>query len=802
MISLKAVIMAGGMGSRLYPITKTMPKPLVPIMGTPVMAYTLALLKKYGITECAVTTRYLGRMIRERFCDEFCGVKLFYSEEAKPLGTAGGVAAAMDSFLSEGDRDLLIMSGDALTDVRLDEAMAFHEKNGSDVTMILKRLSDPTSYGVVMCDGATGRIERFSEKPDWSSVFSDRVNTGMYIIKSSILRKLDKDSPSDFSKDLFPRLLAEGKKMFGWVMDGYWSDIGTLASFYKSNYDVLYGRMANYLPEIYKKDKIIFRDGTRSFFGKGAVVDEDVFKNGGGRNVIAGKGSVIASGAVIKDTILFDGAVMDRDARAVGAVIASGAVIGEGAIVPRGCVVGGKTEIGNDVILLPDTLTEPYSSVSSSSHVPFDGKGIVRRSEDGIVLGIRGVMTQDRCAKVGYGLVSSLFPKEEEKKRICITCSKELYGIGEAVGCGCMWQGAEVSLIYPCERTLSAFSAWKKGMKTVHLEYSGDDIVMHIFDESSLEVPYRVEEAFISAMKNSSESFDRAFGTVERDAVTVREYRSLVDSFLMPLKNGKCSEHTFTVRGGDISARILEGAINEMGFSVKEQGESSIEIDITSDGRECSISVFGERISFDRLRLLLLRVTEPKDLKEGILVISSDDPSVFSAETEKAGFLPLVYSRTFDNIDNVMKQSAYESLWMRDGTLLAARIIGLIAQKTMDKESLDEMLSSLPSVGTAVYEIGSVDRARTMARLYEAVRASGDFFGRDSVRAYIEDSFTSPLDGIEISFASTLYPGRVRVRARRDDGIRLFAESVSVEAASELCNMVKNKLSASSDKQI
>jgi len=223
---VKAIIMAGGEGSRLRPLTCNRPKPMVPVLNRPVMAYCLDLLKQHGISEIGVTLQYLPQAIQDYFGDgsDF-GVRLHYFVEETPLGTAGSVKNAA-AFL---DETFVVVSGDALTDLDLSQAIAFHRNRGAAGTLVLTRVDCPLEYGVVIT-APEGQIVQFLEKPSWSEVFSDTVNTGIYVLEPEVLDYFAPGQKFDFSQDLFPLLLREKKPLFGLVLSGYWCDIGIAQS--------------------------------------------------------------------------------------------------------------------------------------------------------------------------------------------------------------------------------------------------------------------------------------------------------------------------------------------------------------------------------------------------------------------------------------------------------------------------------------------------------------------------------------------------------------------------------------------
>ena len=237
---MKAIIMAGGEGTRLKPVSGDTPKPLVPLCGRPVMEHIVLLLKKHGITDVCCALKYRPEEIQSYFgSGEKWGVSMQYRIETEALGTAGGVKNCADFYGSE---DFLVISGDAICDFDLTHFIAEHEKRQSAVSLALYPHPEPLRYGLALC-GKDGCVRSFVEKPDWSRVVTNLVNTGIYILSPEAMNEVPEDEVFDFAKDLFPRLLEEGKKLFGYVADGYWCDIGTPKSYYQCCVDALEDRL-------------------------------------------------------------------------------------------------------------------------------------------------------------------------------------------------------------------------------------------------------------------------------------------------------------------------------------------------------------------------------------------------------------------------------------------------------------------------------------------------------------------------------------------------------------------------------
>ena len=236
---MKAVILAGGLGTRLRPVTGEHPKPMVPLLGKPMMEHIVALLRENGFTQVCAALHYRAGEIMAHFGDgRRFGVSMEYRIETENLGTAGSVRNCRDFF---GDEDFLVISGDAACDYDLGRLMQAHREKGAAVTIALSSQRLPLRYGLAVTDGE-GMIRSFIEKPDWSRVVTDLVNTGIYVLSPRALDYVP-EGGCDFGKELFPRLLREGERVCGVEMEGYWRDIGTPQDYYRCCADALDGKL-------------------------------------------------------------------------------------------------------------------------------------------------------------------------------------------------------------------------------------------------------------------------------------------------------------------------------------------------------------------------------------------------------------------------------------------------------------------------------------------------------------------------------------------------------------------------------
>lgn len=413
---MKAVIMAGGAGSRLRPMTIERPKPMIPIVNKPVMAHALDLLKRHNITEVIVTVQYLADLIQDFFGDgSSIGMRLHYSVEETPLGTAGSVKNAQAHLTDT----FLVISGDALTDFNLTKLVDYHKTANTLATLALYKLDDPVDYGVISLN-STGQITRFQEKPGRGSVMSDYVNTGIYVLEPEILDFFDPNVPFDFASDLFPLLHEQGYPLYGYIDSGYWCDVGNISEYMRATADALEQRL-NQLD-------IGYYLGNNIWAGKGIEIAPDAQLEG---PIYLGNAVQIKSGAVIRGpTVIRDYTVVDNDAQIDRSIIWRNCYIGErvqihGAAILRQCslkarahvyegaVVGDRVIIGENAIIhsgvkiWPGKEVEPGAIVNSSIIWGSQGRRVLFGR-----FGVTGVinidLTPEFSAKLGAAFGATL----------------------------------------------------------------------------------------------------------------------------------------------------------------------------------------------------------------------------------------------------------------------------------------------------------------------------------------------------------------------------------------------------------
>ena len=352
---MKAVIIAGGSGTRLRPLTYNVPKPMVPLFDKPFLQHQLELLRRHGITDVVINLHYLSDSIRDHFGDGAAlGMRIDYSFEEKPMGTAGAVKLAERFFDGE---PIVVFNGDILTDIDVGELVAFHQANGAKATIAMIRVSDPTAYGLIFTQD-DGRIARFLEKPSWDEATVDTVNAGIYVLDPSVFRYVPLNEAYSFERGLFPLLLQLGEPVYGFPTTAYWLDIGSPQKYLQAHTDVLLGRVKVELDAERRPDGV--------WLGKGVEVDPTAELRG---PAYLGDGTKVRKRARIREfTILSHGVTVDDRASLENVLVGAGSVIGEEAQLSR-CIIGQRCQVGPATVLGGDAVIADESIVGRGTRL-------------------------------------------------------------------------------------------------------------------------------------------------------------------------------------------------------------------------------------------------------------------------------------------------------------------------------------------------------------------------------------------------------------------------------------------------
>src|SRR3954453_21188150 len=369
---MKAVIMAGGEGSRLRPLTSNQPKPMLPLANKPMMEHIVGLLKRHGFDDIVVTVAYLANHIQTYFGDgsEF-GVRMGYATEEQPLGTAGSVRNAMDEL----DERFLVISGDVLTDIDLGKVVQFHDEHKALATIGLAAVENPLEFGIVITRD-DGSIDRFLEKPTWGQVFSDTINTGIFVLEPEIFDHIEADRPVDFSSEGFPDLLTGDLPLYGAIADGYWEDVGTLASYVRAHKDILDGAVRVNIPG--------FKLSYGVWLGEGAEIHPEAVIHGPavigdncrvearssiGQYTVLGANVRVRSEAQLERTVVNDNAYLGEAVRLRGTVVGRACDLRKGVRSEEGVVIGDECFIGEDALLSAEIKIYPFKTVEAGATV-------------------------------------------------------------------------------------------------------------------------------------------------------------------------------------------------------------------------------------------------------------------------------------------------------------------------------------------------------------------------------------------------------------------------------------------------
>ena len=363
--------MAGGFGTRLRPLTINIPKPMVPIGNLPMMEHVVNLLKKHGFDEIVALIFFQYDAIKNHFRDgRKFGVKMDYLLPDQDYGTAGAVRCAAD-FCGE---TVLVISGDVLTDFDLKSAFEFHKERQCDATILLTRLENPLAYGIVITDGED-RITKFMEKPSWGEMFSDTINTGIYILEPETVRLIPPRTNFDFSQNLFPVMLQKKMKLFGRICEGYWRDVGNIDEYVKAHSDILEGKV-----NISFNGERTDRNGAVVYVGEQAQLGSETAFRG---TVILGQGCRIGQGAKLTNAVIGDRVVIGEKAEITDAIVWADTVL-EPLVSIDSAIVTNRVHVGRGASIMDKAVVADDCRVGAGARIrPIAKSGPARSSTTG-----------------------------------------------------------------------------------------------------------------------------------------------------------------------------------------------------------------------------------------------------------------------------------------------------------------------------------------------------------------------------------------------------------------------------------
>ena len=668
---MKAVIMAGGEGTRLRPLTSNAPKPMMPLANRPMMEHIIGLLRQHGFDEVVVTVAFMANAIRNYFGDgsEF-GIRMVYASEDTPLGTAGSVRNAM----AELDDTFLVISGDVLTDIDLTSIVESHRAKGALATIGLVAVENPLEFGIVITQ-EDGRIERFLEKPTWGEVFTDTINTGIYCLEPEIFDWIEPDAQVDFSSDVFPRLLEAGKPMFGALANGYWEDVGNLEAYVSAHQDILDGKVSVSIPGFEISDGVWVGEGSEihpdaTIVGP-AIVGDNCFVDADsriGEYVVLGAGVRLGRDAELERTVVGENAYLGESVKLRGAIVGKSSDLRRGVRCEEGVVLGDEVFVGEEAVITSNVKVYPFKTVEAgaiiNSSIVWESKGARTLFGRSGVVGLANVdMTPEVATKVALAFASSL------KKNTTVVTSrdssraarmlKRAFMAGLNAG-GVNALDLEVATV-PVTRFVCRQANVTAGVTIRLLEGDADQVLIRFFADDGAditpEVQRKVERLFaredvrrvrpadIGEIELPSRALERYAvaleGTVDIESIAARRFKVVVDygygsaSLVMPTVLAKLNAdvlavNPYTSTAGMVAydrnehagavARLVVASGGDLGAVIDPSGEELTLIDdqghvlTPSEALFCLLDLVTDRLVGDRVALPVAASRRAADL--------------------------------------------------------------------------------------------------------------------------------------------------------------------------------------------
>lgn len=763
--NMKAVIMAGGEGSRLRPLTCDLPKPMARLCGRPVLEYILDLLCRHGIVEAALTMRYLPDRIVEHFPDSrYKSIDLLFVEEDQPLGTAGSVRNACGA----GDDNVLVISGDALCDFDLTAAMVFHQQSGADVTILGKRVEDPREYGLIISDG-TGRISAFVEKPAFSQAISDLANTGIYILSRRALDMIPPDRAFDFAQDLFPQMLQNGLTLMCREDSGYWCDIGDLETYVRCQQDMLEGKVDCDIHANDDQSGRYFRDARPAgdyvvtppvYIGRGVRI-------GDGARIEAGSilddGCVIEPGARVSGSVILQNGFIGRRARLTGALVCAsanikgGAMLFEGAAVGAGAVVGEKASIGAGVKIWNNKVVS--GSVNLTEHVKTGGGKRGWFDDDGISGQVGVELTPEFCTRLGAA-IGSLY--QGARIGVGFGPHRSAAVLAAAVAAGVQSTGAGVIDFGENFQAQFEFSVNFAGLKAGVFICGDNRASVRVVGPGGLPAGRSLERGVEGILSRGE--FVRCGWDDMGDRVEMSGMSTLYRSQLIRCAPSGLTGCAVQVRSRNLAVQsLLREILRRLGCD--DGGQLRIEISTQGD----KARVYEPASGYIPHHKLLTACAAWRLSRGEDVAVPFDAPHVLDEIAAKHGRRLLrYYLCPADNSDAEARKLAKYQMWSRDGLMQSVMFLHIVRRAG----GLGRLMASLPAYERSTRTLPTGESPAGLLRRLSS--ESG-----------------SVTEGVVLQKDQ----GALLIRPlKRGAGVKIFAEAHSSESAAELCDFAERLL--------
>lgn len=771
MILMKAVIMAGGEGRRLRPLTCTVPKPMARLLGKPIIEYIFDLLRLNGVTHAAVTLGYMPYAVEKSYETGYKNLNLDFIKEDEPLGTAGSVKKAAADFREP----FVVISGDAVCDFDLEKIMLFHKSSNAMVTIVAAEASDPREYGIVKV-GEHNRVVGFVEKPSWNQAVSNLANTGVYIINPECLELIPNGRKYDFASDLFPLMLERDMPVFCYHTDGYWCDVGSIEAYLKCQKDIFEGKLAlpvnpiaegiyaknglpcgdySIMPPVYIGENAEISDG--AVIGPYAVVDDNCF---------------IGRGARVRHSVVLENSWLATGADVTGALVCSGAALKNRASMFENSVAGSGSVIGEDAKIMSGVHIWPGKIVGSGANVRSDVRyGSVKSEmlcESGVdeKNGMR--LTPETCVRLGAAIGST---RNGKKIGIGSDGSKTSEVMSLALTAGLAGEGSSVWNFGACFEAQLNFFVNFCGLGSGLFVSGKEEKSVRICGEGGLSIPRFFEREIENGISKGE------FREASEDEIkTVADMSGMKNIYSRELFKqapyGLSGLGVSFVCGNEKIKNLLEGCVAKLGG---HRGSELI-FELNCEGTRVSARTENGTAEYEKL-LALCCLNEMRNGRD--IAVPYDAPAFLDSLAESCGRKSYRYLSTpADNSDSAARRLAAKQVFVRDGLFLSLKILSMMKEREMN---LGDLLAELPEK----YIVKKVVPIN-----FSPVNLSS-LIGEENV------TLRNDSEGIRLVRSS----GKLLVVPERTgERVRIFAEADTMEAANELCADIEELLETASEK--
>ncbi len=761
---MEAIIMAGGEGSRLRPLTCNMPKPMARLCGKPIVEYILDLLIQHGFDQATLTLGYLPQVIQEHFPkQQYQGLPLRFMQENIPLGTAGGVKHAAQDRLQD---DFLVISGDALCNFDLTDFARYHKQSGALITIAVTEVDDPREYGLVNMDERR-RVLGFTEKPSWTGVTTNWANTGIYMVHPSVLGMIPDNEPFDFANHLFPKMLAEEMSVQAYQAKEYWCDIGDLDSYRTCQMDLLQGKVQGISVPLFETPEPDLKPPYRTYhvippvyIGEDVQIGEHAVI---GPNAVIDQGTTVGAYAKIRSGVVLQNGLIGDGTHLTGCVLCDGVGIGQNVSVYEGVVLGSGVTVGDKTEIMPRVSVWPGKTIESGTVVRENVRiGDYKRElfdDNGIAGRVGLTITPEMCTRFGAAIGSM---KQVERVGIGYAdapSSKALYYATLSGLCGSGVQVLDLGNVTLAQMYFAtAFCDMQAGIYIGE----GESSVIKIMGNDGLPATRSMEREIEKILQKGE--FVRCNAQQYHAIADMKNFRMLyqqevyrqMSENLIGIKANPSGEHRE-------SERLFRDAFARMGGVYAEYPV----FNLSADGcRVTAVDEEGRVVPYEVLLALgcVIAFRAGEDV-----ALPYDAPYMINRIAKQYHQNCYRYFQLSDERQKEIRDLSRKQYWSRDGMMLAFRIM---SEMKRCRKSLTEFVREIPAFAqSATFVPLHQSPSQAMERLKQIADISEQ--------------------GLRFASGDTV----VRIwPAKQGNMLRVLAEAYSVEAASELCEDWQGKI--------